>query len=58
LKFWSKISFYKLSTCPIIFEGSLLRIGKAKKANKGYFYRVDSNGVLSYYKKVFLIILP
>ena len=52
-KFWNnRNTFYKSSSPLIIFEGSLLRIGKAKKSQKGYVYRIDSNGVLSYFKKV------
>lgn len=36
----------------LFFSGSMLRIGKKKKAVKGYFYRLTAEGILMYFKKV------
>jgi hypothetical protein len=57
-KFWDKktsqdlerVWFKKNDGLP--FQGSLMRIGKKKKSPKGYFYRLRSDGVLMYFKKV------
>lgn len=39
-----------------LFAGSMLRIGKKKKIVKGYYYRLTNEGMLMYYKKVYIFI--
>lgn len=52
-KFWEKKNVKTVQLDPITkFKGTLLRLGKKKKTPKGYYYKLSSDGVLSYYKKV------
>jgi hypothetical protein len=45
-KFWVK------NQQSLLFSGSMLRVGRKKKGVKGYFFKINSSGLLMYFKKV------
>ena len=58
VKFWDKKTAKDMnkiwygSPYDLFFTGNMLRIGKKKKAVKGYYFRLTSDGMLMYFKKV------